>query len=145
LRRRSPFRGIGPHVLLKLPAKAVLLHPDRDRAGHPEGIAQSGIAAFREMRGAAKLAGLLGAEIESAIFQKLPDVSEATQVSGFRQDDQRENRSDPRHGLQTIEIRVPSESVHDVRLKLLAPPAEVLVLLEDESKHANRFRVLRHG
>src|SRR5688572_5078448 len=66
----SPIRvlRIRTDVVFKLPAKAVLLHPDRDRARHPEGVSQPGVPALREVRGAAKLSRLFGAEIETAIF-----------------------------------------------------------------------------
>ena len=43
----SPGRvlRIGADVVLELPAKPVLLHPDRNRAGHPEGVSQPCIPA----------------------------------------------------------------------------------------------------
>ena len=52
----SPVRvlGIGADVVLTLPAKAVFSHPTGHGAGHPEGIAQSGVATFREMPRPAK-------------------------------------------------------------------------------------------
>src|SRR5437868_3455904 len=93
--RRVPFPSairvlwIGTNVVLKLPAKAVLLHPDRDRAGHPEGIAQARVPAFREVRRSAELPGLFRAEIKAAVLEKLPHASEAPEVTGLRQDDHR--------------------------------------------------------
>src|SRR5204863_1727816 len=101
--------GIGSHVIFKLSAKAVLLHADGDRAGHPARVSEPGITTFREVRRAAKLTGLLGTEIKAAVFEKLPDVTEASEIARFGQDDQGENRPDPGYRLHPIEVRMASQ------------------------------------
>ena len=97
---------IGTHVVFKLPAKAVLLHADGDGARHPEGVSQPRVAALRQVRRAAKLPRLFGAEIEAAVLQKLARTAKAAEVTRFGQDDHRENRPDAREGLQPDEIRL---------------------------------------
>src|SRR5687767_15118515 len=69
---------IRTNVVFKLPAKTVLLHPDRDGARHPEGVPQSGVASLGQVGRPAKLPGLLGAEVEAAVFQKLSNTAKAT-------------------------------------------------------------------
>ena len=73
---------------LELPAKTVLLHPDRHRAGHPEGVSQPCIPAFRQARGPTKLARLRGAQIKPAVFEKLPNAAEAALVTRLGDDGQ---------------------------------------------------------
>ena len=86
----SPVRvlRIGADVVLELPAKTVLLHPDRHRAGHPEGVSQPCIPAFRQARGPTKLARLRGAQIKPAVLEKLPNAAEAPQVTRLGEDGQ---------------------------------------------------------
>src|SRR5215204_5850500 len=82
---------IGANVVLKLPAKAVLLHPNSHGPRHPEGIPQPRVPALRQVRAPAKLPRLLGAEIKAAVLEKLPSAAETPKVTRLGQDDHRED------------------------------------------------------
>ena len=73
--------------------KRILPRPHRALGRHPEGIAQPCIAALGEPTRPPELARLLGAQVKTTELQKLAVVSESTQIAGFRQDGEHENRS----------------------------------------------------
>jgi len=114
----SPVRvlRIATDVVVKLPAKAVLLHPDGHRAGHPEGVSQPRVAPLRQVCGPAKLARLLGAEIKATILEKLSRAPESPKVTRLGEDDHREDRPDPGQCLQPDKVWLIRQTGHDVRL-----------------------------
>ena len=73
---------------LELPAKTVLLHPDRHRAGHPEGVSQPCIPAFRQARGSHEIGLTARCTDQTPVFEKLPNAAEAPLVTRLGEDGQ---------------------------------------------------------
>ena len=82
-----------PRILF---AKRILPHPNRPIGSHPEGIAESRIPMLRQPAYPTELAGLLRAEIEPAELEELSVMRKPTQVPGFGQNREGENRSHSR-------------------------------------------------
>ena len=86
---------------------------DGDLCRHPEGAAQSGVTELREPGLAAELTGLIGGEIETAVFEKLAMVSKPAQVAGFSKNGHGIDRADARQLAQPLIVRVAAKIYQD--------------------------------
>lgn len=82
-------------------------------------------------------------EIEAAVRQKLPHMAESAQIAGLGQDPERENRTDARERLQTLEVWLRVESIRDLSLELRPAIAGASIFLQEQPKHPAHRRWTR--
>ena len=131
-------------VALVLGSEAVIALADGDLGGNPEGASQSSIAELRQPGLTAKLAGLVGGEIEAAELQELAMMTEAAQVAGLGQDGHRDDRSDARNLPQALIVGVVNQCSMGLVLDRIALTDQAASFGEDQAEHRDCSAVERH-
>ena len=130
---------ITPEISFELVPEAILAQPHGHGGGHPERTAKSCVAILRQLGGAAKLARLLGREIEATELEELTMVVEAAQVAGLGQDRESQDRADAWHLLETPKVGVVLHVACSSFFQLIAQLTQANHLPKHYSEHRHCF------
>ena len=126
------------HIAIELVTEAALALTNGDLNCHPQCAAQARITAPGQLRSAAILTRLVGGQIQTAEFEKLPMMTKTSQITCLGQDCQGMDRPDAWYLLQTPEIGMLAQQCDGRGFNVVALGNQAPRLSQHQPEHPDR-------